>query len=66
MASKTSRPGFMIVGGIIFLLLPGLLARADNRPLNARLLGLGVAVAALFFYLAFKYHRNSAKSVPPA
>jgi hypothetical protein len=66
MPQQKSRPGMMVIGGLLFLLVPFLWAQAMDSALDWRLMALCMAVAALFFYLAAKYRRLRSSSVPPA
>lgn len=58
MALQPSRPGFMLVGGLIFLVLPFLWANATNQPVNVRLVIAGIVAALVFFALAVQYRRQ--------
>jgi hypothetical protein len=68
MARQKSRPSMMIVGGLLFLVMPVLWARASNAPLNWRLMIGCSVIAIVFFYLAAKYSRlrRDASAIPPA
>jgi hypothetical protein len=58
MARQTSNPGLMIAGGVVFLVMPFLWSKATGDALSTRSVIVGLLLAALFFYLAAKYHRE--------
>jgi hypothetical protein len=58
MALQPSRPGFMAAGGIVFLLIPFVLASFTNQPVNTVGVIVGVVIALVFFSLALQYRRQ--------
>jgi hypothetical protein len=58
MALQPSRPGFMIAGALVFLVLPFLWAEVTKASLDIRLVATGAAVALLFLALAVRYRRQ--------
>jgi ABC-type enterobactin transport system permease subunit len=56
----------MVVGGLIFLVLPWLWAKMNQQSLDWRIMAVGIAIAALFFVMAAQYRRERrAVSAPP-
>ena len=68
MVLQPSRPGFMLAGGLVFLLLPFLWASFSNQPVSRGLVIAGVAIALVFFALAVQYRRQlrGRVDVPPS
>lgn len=68
MALQPSRPGFLYVGALIFLVLPFLWANISHEPVSLLLVALGIVIAGVCVALALQYRRQRRPSTdaPPA
>lgn len=67
MALQPSRPGFMLAGALVFLVLPFLWATFTGQPADRRFAGVCVVLAFVFIALGVQYRRQlrSQADVPP-
>ena len=65
MARTPSRPGYLIAGGLVFLLLPIAFSLWDNRPIERNWVLGGIAACLYFFGMAYQSHRLMRKSNAP-
>ena len=64
MARTPSRPGYLIVGGLVVLMLPIAFPLWDGTPIQRNWVLGGIAACILLFGEAYKSHRSMRK--PPA
>jgi hypothetical protein len=68
MGLQPSRPGFMLVGALVFLALPFLWATFAQQTVDMRFVAACIIVALVFIALAVQYHRQlrGRTDTPPA